>query len=163
MPSFDIVSEVDLQELDNSINQAMREIGNRYDFKGSKSEIEFDKEKNIIKTIADDDYKMQALIDILQNKAIKRGISLKSLHTGEVQDAAGGLKRCEIKLVVGIEQAKGKEIIKKIKDAKIKVQPQIQDDKVRVSGKKRDDLQEVISFLKESDFGIPLQFENFRD
>jgi hypothetical protein len=163
MPSFDIVSEVDMQELDNAVNQVKKEIQSRYDFKGSKSEIELSKNDNLIKIIADDDYKMQAMIDILTNKAIKRNISPKALNPGEVSDSGGSLKKCDVALVVGIDKEKGKEIIKFIKESKIKVQPSIQDDKVRVSGKKRDDLQEVITLVKGHDFKIPLQFINFRE
>lgn len=163
MPSFDIVSEVNLQEVDNAINQAMKEISTRYDFRGSKSSIEFDKEKNIIHMVGDDDYKIKAVLDIVQGKAVKRGISLKALKQGTVEDSAGGLKKCDITLQMGIEQEKARPIVKLIKDSKMKVQAQIQEDKIRISGKKRDDLQEVIALVKGEDFGIPLQFENYRD
>lgn len=163
MPSFDAVSEVDLQEVDNAINQTTKEILTRYDFKGSKSSVAFDKTKKLITMLGDDDYKIKAIVDIFQNKAVKRGLSLKSFDIGEAKDATGASKRVEVKLVMGIEQDKAKEIIRAIKDSKMKVQAQIQDEKVRVTGKKRDDLQEAIALLQSKDFGIPLQFENFRD
>lgn len=163
MPSFDISSEVDLQEIDNAVNQTVREITTRYDFKGSKSKIELDKTNNLIRLVADDDFKMKAITDILQNKAVKRGISLKALQAGNVTDGADSLKKCEIKLVMGIEQEKAKTIIKLIKEAKLKVQGQINEEKVRVTGKKRDDLQEAIALIKSSEIDIPLQFGNFRD
>lgn len=163
MPSFDISSEVDLQEIDNAVNQTLKEILARYDFKGSKSTLEFDKTKKIIKYTAEDEYKMGAIYDMLQSKAHKRGVSLKALKKGDMTDAGGQMKRCEISLVMGIETEKAKEITKLMKESKLKVQAQIQDQKVRVTGKKRDDLQEAIALLKTKDFEIPLQFGNFRD
>ncbi|MBX7149406.1 YajQ family cyclic di-GMP-binding protein [bacterium] len=163
MPSFDISSEVNLQEIDNAVNQTVKEILARYDFKGSKSTIEFDKTKKIIKYLAEDDYKMGAIYDMLQSKVHKRGISLKSLKKGDITDAGGQMKRCEITLVMGIETEKAKEITKIIKESKLKVQAQIQDEKVRVTGKKRDDLQDVMALLRGKEFDIPLQFGNFRD
>lgn len=163
MPSFDISSEIDMQELDNAINQVTKEISTRYDFRGSKTSIELDKTKKIIKLLADDDYKMNALIDILQSKAVKRGIALNAFKKGKIETGAGSNLKCEMTLVVGIEQDVAKDIIRHIKDSKMKVQGQINEDKVRVNGKKRDDLQEAIGLLKGKDFGIPLQFGNFRD
>ena len=163
MPSFDIMSEVDLQEMDNAVNQAIKEITTRYDFRGSKSSINFDKEKKILHLIADDDFKMKAVIDILQGKVIKRGISLKSLQEGKFEDSAGGLRKCDITLVMGIDLDKAREIVKVIKEAKMKVQAQIQEQQVRVSGKKRDDLQEAMALVRGRDFGIPIQFGNYRD
>ncbi len=163
MPSFDIVSEVNLQEVDNAVNQAVKEITTRYDFRNSKSSITFDKAKKEIHIVADDDYKLKAVIDILQSKAFKRGIAIESLKVGDPQTAAGSLLKCDIKLITGIETEKAKEIVKAIKESKIKVQAQIQDEQVRVSGKKRDDLQETITFVKSQSFGLPLQFNNFRD
>lgn len=163
MPSFDISSEVNLQEVDNAVNQSAKEIATRYDFRGTKSSIVFDKDKKTINLAGDDDFKIKAVIDILQGKCVKRGISLKSLKMGPVLDGPGGLKKCEVTLVMGIEQEKAREIVKVIKDSKIKVQSQIQEDKVRVSGKKRDDLQEAIALVKAGNFDIPLQFENYRE
>jgi len=161
MPSFDIVSKVNLQEVDNAVNQAKKEMQQRYDFKGSKSEIKWEKKEEMT-LLADDDGKLTSVTDILQNKLVKRGVSLKALDYGEVEDASGGMKRQVIKLRMGIPTEKAKQIVKKIKDSKLKVQGQIQDDQVRVSGKKIDDLQSVIQMLKGEDLDIDLQFENMR-
>lgn len=161
MPSFDIVSEINPQEIDNAINQTRKEIQQRYDFRGSKSSIELEKEE--MKLLSDDNFKMKALIDILQSKVIKRGIDLKALDFGKIEPAYNGLVKCTVKLVAGIEKEKGKELVKKIKDLNLKVQASIQGEQVRVTGKKRDDLQEAIGLLKSADFSIPLQFTNFRD
>jgi len=161
MPSFDIVSKVDEQEVDNAVNQAIKEMSQRYDFKGSKSEIKWEKKEEVTIT-ADDDYKLKAVIDILQTKLAKRGVSLKSLEYGKVEDASGGLKRQVIKILQGIPQDKAKEISKFIKELKLKVEAQIQADQIRVSGKKIDDLQEAIRSLREKDFKIALQFVNMR-
>ena len=161
MPSFDIVSKVDMQEVDNAVNQAIKEIGQRYDFKGSKSEISM--EKDAVKVLADDDYKLKAVIDVLQSKFVKRNISIKFLDYGKVEQASGGMVRQLITIRQGVSKEKGKEIIAVIKESKIKVQAQIQDDQVRVTGKKIDDLQEVIQLLKGKDFDIELQFVNMRD
>ena len=162
MPTFDIVSKIDLQEVDNAVQQATKEIGQRYDFKGSKSEIKWEKKEDLT-ILGDDDYKLKAVIDILQSKLIKRGVSPKALDFQSVEDASGGMKRQVIKLKQGISKEKGKEIIKFIKGIKVKVQPQIMDDQVRVSGKKRDELQEVLQELKGKDFDVDLQFINMRD
>lgn len=162
MPSFDIVSEVDLQEVDNAVQQARKELGQRYDFKGSKSEIEW-AGKGDITVLGDDDYKLKAVIDILQGKLVKRGVSLKALDYQSIDDASGGMKRQVIKLQQGISKEKGKEVVKIIKGMKVKVQAQIMDDQVRVTGKKRDDLQEVMQELKGKSLDIDLQFTNMRD
>ncbi len=161
MPSFDIVSELNLQEVDNAVNQAKKEIVTRYDFKGSKSQITLDKEG--IHLISDDDFKMKALKDIVQSKAHKRGISLKALDFGKVEPATGTLVKCLVKLIQGIETEKARELVKTIKGFNLKVQATIEDEKVRVSGKNRDDLQTVIQNLRGKEFSIPLQFVNFRD
>jgi uncharacterized protein YajQ (UPF0234 family) len=161
MPSFDIVSKVDMQEVDNAVNQTIKEIAQRYDFKGSKSEVTLEKES--IKVLADDDFKLKAVVDILQSKFIKRGISIKSLQYGKVESASGGMVRQVITIQQGISKEKGKEIISLVKDSKLKVQGQIQDDQVRVTGKNRDDLQQVISLLKNKDLGVELQYVNFRE
>jgi uncharacterized protein YajQ (UPF0234 family) len=161
MPSFDIVSKVDMQEVDNAVNQAIKEIGQRYDFKGSKSEIS--QEKDAVKIIADDDYKLKAVIDVLQSKFLKRNISIKSLQYGKVEPASGGLVRQNISVQQGISKEKGKEIIAVIKESKLKVQAQIQDDQVRVTGKNRDDLQETIQLLKGKELDVEMQFVNFRE
>jgi uncharacterized protein YajQ (UPF0234 family) len=161
MPSFDIVSRVDMQEVDNAVNQAVKEIAQRYDFKGSKSEIS--QEKEGIKVLADDDYKLKAVIDVLQSKFIKRNISIKALQYGKVEPASGGMVRQIITVQQGISKEKGKEIVALIKESKIRVQGQIQDDQVRVTGKNRDDLQETIQLLKGKDLGVEMQFVNFRE
>lgn len=162
MPSFDIVSKVDEQEIDNAVNQAIKEISQRYDFKGSKSEIKWEKKEEIT-VIGDDDYKLKTVIDLLQGKLVKRGVSLKAFEYGKIEDAAGGLKRQVITIRQGIPTEKAKEIVKIIKDSGMKVQSQIQDEQVRVTGKKRDDLQEVIQMLKTKELDINLQFVNMRD
>ena len=162
MPSFDIVSKVDPQEVDNAVNQAIKEISQRYDFKGSSSEIKWEKKEEIT-IVGDSDNRLKTIIDLLQGKFVKRGISLKSLEYGKVEDASGGLKRQVIKIRQGIPTEKGKEIVKVIKDSGLKVQGQIMDDQVRVSGKKIDDLQAVIQTLKTKDLDINLQFVNIRD
>lgn len=158
--SFDIVSDVDMQEVDNAVNQAIKEIGQRFDFRGSKSSIAL--EDTEIKIIGDDDYKLQSVIDVLQTKATKRGVSLKSFDYGKVEPASQGTVRQIIKIKKGISKEKGKEVVAAIKNMKLKVQAQIQEDQVRVSGKNKDDLQMVIANLKQQDFDIDLQFMNFR-
>jgi uncharacterized protein YajQ (UPF0234 family) len=160
MPSFDIVSKVDMQEVDNAVNQTVKEISQRYDFKGSKCEIT--QEKESIKVLADDDFRLKAIIDILQSKFIKRGISIKSLDYGKAETASGGMVRQHIAIRQGIAKEKAKDICAIIKETKIKVQGQIQDDQVRVTGKNIDDLQEVIQLLKGKDLDVELQFVNFR-
>lgn len=161
MPSFDIVSELNMQEVDNAMNQALKEVVTRYDFKGSKSTITLDREG--IHLVSDNEEKMKALVDILQSKMVKRGISLKSLDRGRVEQAGGQLVKCLLKLINGIETEKAREIVKTIKGLDLKVQAAIEGEKVRVSGKKRDDLQEVMHALQAKDFPIPVQFTNFRD
>jgi uncharacterized protein YajQ (UPF0234 family) len=160
MPSFDIVSKVDMQEVDNAINQTVKEIAQRYDFKGSKAEVTLEKES--VKVLADDDFRLKAIIDILQSKFIKRNISPKALQYGKVEQASGGMVRQIITLQVGISKEKAKEIGAVIKETKLKVQSQIQDDQLRVTGKNIDDLQAVIATLKGKDLDIDMQFVNFR-
>jgi len=161
MPSFDIVSKVDMQEVDNAVNQSVKEIGQRYDFKGSKAEIT--RENDSIKILADDDYKLKAVIDVLQSKFIKRDISIKSLQYGKAEPASGSMVRQIITVQQGVSKEKGKEIIAVIKESKLRVQAQIQDDQVRVTGKNRDDLQEAIATLKGKDLDVEMQFVNFRE
>ncbi len=161
MPSFDIVSKVDMQEVDNAVNQTIKEIAQRYDFKGSKSEVTLEKE--CVKVLADDDFKLKAVVDILQSKFVKRGISLKCLQYGKAEPASGAMVRQIVTIQQGISKEKGKEIVSVVKESKLKVQGQIQDDQVRVTGKNRDDLQEVIRLLKGKDLGVELQFVNFRE
>ena len=162
MPSFDIVVNMNLQEVDNAINQAQKEISQRYDFKGSKSKIDWDK-KNEITVLADDDYKLRAVLDILQSKLIKRGISIKNLIYGKADPSFEGTLRQKITLQQGVPADKAKEINRMIKDGKFKVSSQFQDDQVRVTGKKRDDPQEVIGMIKKVDLGLDFQFTNYRD
>lgn len=158
--SFDVVSEVDLQEVDNAINQATREISNRYDFKGCTAEIE--RKEDEIKVHGQDEYKLNAMKEILDGKLIKRGISVKALDYGKVENAAMGTLRQVAKIVKGISKEKAKLIVADIKASKLKVQAQIMDNQVRVQGKDKDALQSVIALLKGNDYDIALQFTNFR-
>ncbi len=158
--SFDIVSKINLQELDNSIVMALKEISQRFDFKGSKTEIRHEDNKVIV--ISDDEYKLKSVIEIFQGKLVKRGISLKFLAYGKIEQALGGTARQEITLKQGISQEEAKEINKRIKNLGLKVQSQIQGDQVRVSGKKLDELQTVIQHLKAANMPIELQFTNYR-
>lgn len=163
MPSFDIVVNVNLQEVDNAINQVQKEIAQRYDFKGSKAKVEWDQKKKEVTLLADDDYKLKALTDIFQSKLIKRGLSIKNLVYGKTESALEGTIRQKITLQQGIPTEKAKEINRLIKDAKLKVQSSIQDEQVRVTGKKRDDLQEAIGMIRGQDLGLDFEFTNFRD
>lgn len=160
MPSFDIVSEVNMQEVENAINQARKEILSRYDFKGATAEIQWDKE--VITIQAEDDYKIGAMKEILQGKMHKRGIDIGTLKFEKVEQAGGRTLKQKVLIQQGIETEKAKEILKSIKDAKLKVQAQIQDEKVRVTSKSIDELQETIALLKSKTFGLPLQFNNMR-
>jgi uncharacterized protein YajQ (UPF0234 family) len=159
---FDVVCQIDLQEVSNAVNQAMKEIEQRFDFKGSKSSIELDKGKAILTLTSDDETKLKSVIDILQSKLVKRAISLKALAYGKIEQAAGSTVRQVVTLQQGIPQDKAKEMVKLIKDLKLKVNAEIQKDQVRVRAKKIDDLQTIIGKLKEKDFGIALQFTNYR-
>ena len=158
--SFDVVSKIDMAEVTNAVTQAMKEIGQRFDFKGSKSNIT--QEKDALVIVSDDEYKLKSVIDILQGKLVKRGVPVKNLSYGKVEAALAGTVRQKITLQQGIPIDKAKEIVKAVKDSKIKVQASIQADQVRVSGKDRDNLQTVIQLLKSKDFGIELQFDNYR-
>lgn len=160
--SFDIVSEVDLQEIDNAVNQTLKEIGTRYDLKSSNTEISLDKTAGSLTVTTNDDFTLKAVRDVLESKLVKRGVSLKALDYGKKEDAAGGRARQTASIVQGVSSEKAREIVKKIKDKKMKVQAAIEGEKIRVSGKNKDDLQEVIVFIKSEDFGIPLQFTNYR-
>lgn len=160
--SFDIVSIVEIPEVINAINQAMMEIKQRFDFKGSKSDIKLEEKDKKIVLLSDDEHKLKSVIDILQTKLVKRSVSLKALKYDKVEPATGGTVRQVITLQQGIPVEKAKEIVKIIKDTKLKVQAQIQGEQVRVSGKNRDDLQSVISLLRGKDMGIDLQFVNYR-
>jgi uncharacterized protein YajQ (UPF0234 family) len=160
MPSFDVVSEIDMQEVDNAINQARKEVEGRYDFKGSKAEIQWDKKE--INITAEDDYKVDAIKNILQTKLLRRGIDIKSLNFDKVIEAGGRMLKQKVTLVQGIEKEKAKNIVQLIKDSKLKVQPQIVDEKVRVTSKSIDELQATMAMLRNSNFEIPLQFNNMR-
>jgi len=161
MPSFDVVSQVDPQEIDNAVNQTRKEVGQRYDFKGTKTELTLD--GTAIQIISDDDFKVKAVVDILQSKLVRRGISLKALVYGKIEPAAAGLAKQTITVQQGIDTDKARNIVKLVKDSKLKVQSQIQGDQVRITGKKRDDLQAAIQLLKAQDLDLPLQFINYRD
>jgi len=158
--SFDVVSRVDRQELDNALNQARREIENRFDFKHSKTSIESDEKK--ITLISDDELKMRNVVDILQGKAVRRGIDIKAFEFGEVEPAASGTVRQVVTLRSGIPKDKSKALLEHIKSLKLKVNAQFQDEQIRVSGKNKDDLQKVITSLRALDFELPLQFVNYR-
>ncbi len=160
--SFDVVSQIELPEVTNAIQQAMKEITTRYDLKDSKSNIELnEKDKKLVLTSADD-FKLKAVIEILNQKLVKRGVPIRNLTYGTVNSASGSTVKQEITLISGIATEKAKEIVKKMKDSKLKVQAAIQGDLVRISGKDRDTLQQAIALLKSSDFGIELQYTNFR-
>jgi len=158
--SFDIVSKVDMQELNNAVRQAEKEIETRFDFKGSKSSITIEKDELVV--VSDDEYKLKSVIDILQSKMVKRGVPIRNLEYGKIEPAAMGTVRQRIKLKQGIDQEAAKKINTMIRDSKLKVKSQIQGDQIRVSGKSRDDLQAVIRMLKAADVGLELQFTNYR-
>lgn len=160
--SFDIVSKIDAQEMHNAIQQAMKEIVARFDLKDSKSSITTEEKDTKLVLASADEYKLKAVNDILQAKLVKRGVSLKALSYGAIEPAAGGTSRQKITLQQGIPGEKAKEIVRVIKDSKKKVQASIQGDTVRVSGKDRDTLQEVMALLRGKDFGIDMQFTNYR-
>jgi uncharacterized protein YajQ (UPF0234 family) len=163
MPSFDIVSEVNLQEVDNAVNQTVKEISTRFDFRGSKSSVEFDKNEKKIKILADDELKLRSIHQLLEQKLVKRSVDLRLLDYGKQIEGSGNALRQEVTLKNGIDKEEAKKIIKLIKDSKIKVQAQIQDEQVRVTGKSIDDLQETIRTLRAAtEIGLPLQFINMR-
>jgi len=160
--SFDIVSEVDLQEMDNAVNQANKELAQRYDFRNSKSSIDYDRKEKKITLTADDDFKLRALTDILAARMAKRAISFKALKFNNPERAFGGSLRQVIEICMGIDKEKAKELTASIKGLGLKVQTQIEGEKMRVSSPKKDDLQAVIIHLKSLDFPIPLSFNNYR-
>jgi uncharacterized protein YajQ (UPF0234 family) len=160
--SFDIVSRVDLQEVSNAVQQSVKEIGQRFDFKGSKTSLELDKDKSEIGIISDDEYKLKSVIEILKNKLVKRNVPLKTLLFGKIEKAAGETLRQTLTLQQGISTERAKEIVKLIKDTKIKAQAEIQKDQVRVRAKKIDDLQSVIAMLKSKEFDFNIEFINYR-
>lgn len=158
--SFDIVSKFDLQEMNNAISQAEKEIETRFDFKGSKSSLKLDKDALVI--VSDDEYKLNAVIDILQTKMIKRGLSLKNVDYGKIEPASMGTVRQRITLKQGIDQENAKKINVLIRDSKLKVKSQIQGDQIRVTGKSRDDLQAIMQLLRKADLSLDLQFANLK-
>ena len=158
--SFDIVSKTEMQEVANAIQQAQKELAQRFDFKGSKSEIELTNEELVL--VSDDEVKLKSLKDIVEGKLVKRKVSLKAIDYGKIEQASMGTVRQKAKIVQGIETEKAKEIVKSIKEAKLKVQASIQSDQVRVTGRSKDDLQKAMALVREGDFGIPLQFTNYR-
>ena len=158
--SFDIVSKVDMAELKNAVDQTMREIGTRFDFKNSVSDVQIEGE--VLKLHSDDEYRLKALIDVLQSKLMKRGISIKALDYGKIEPASKGTVRQEIKLKQGLDADTARKVSKLIKDSGKKVTSQIQGDQVRVTGKARDDLQAIIQLLKAADLPVDLQFVNYR-
>ena len=161
--SFDVTTGVDLQEVDNAVNQAQKEIAQRYDFKGSKADIEFSRAESRIKLVADDDFRMRALFDVLQGRLIKRGVPVKNLDVGETIPAGGDTVRKEIGLKMSLDSDTAKKVAAAIKDAKLKkVQAAIQGDQVRVTSPSRDELQTAIAVLKGQDFGVELKFGNYR-
>lgn len=160
MPSFDIVSELNLQEVDNAINQARKEIEGRFDFKGSHCEIQWD--KKLITLIGDDEHRMEAMLSVIQSKLIRRGVDIKALKVEKQEPAGGKLIRQKLNLIQGIEKDKAKDLTKIIKDSKLKVQTQIVDDKLRVTSKSIDELQETMKLVKSTPFEVPLQFDNMR-
>ena len=162
-PSFDVSTGADLQEVDNAVNQALKEIAQRYDFKGTHCTVEFDRPKAEIRLAADDEFRMDALVDVLQGRMIKRGVPVKNLEVGELIAATGQSVRRTVKLTQGIPQDVAKRIIKAIKDGGFKkAQATIQGDEIRVSSPSRDELQAIIAFLRGQDFGIELKFGNYR-
>ena len=158
--SFDVVSKTDMQEVTNAIQQAQKELAQRFDFKGSKSSIELTDEEIVL--VSDDESKLRSVTDILETKLVKRSVNLKALDYGKIEQATGSTVRQHVKIVQGIETEKAKAVVKHLKDAKLKVQASIQSDQVRVVGKSKDDLQKAIALIKGKDFGIPLQFTNYR-
>jgi uncharacterized protein YajQ (UPF0234 family) len=160
--SFDIVSKVDMQEVTNSVQQAMKEIKQRFDFRGSKSNIELDQGKNEIVIVSDDEYKLKSVVDVLQSKLIKRKVPLESLNYGKIESALSGTVKQSVAIQQGIPTEKSREIVKMIKSSKLKVQSEIQKDQLRVRAKKIDDLQSVMQLLKEKELGIHLEFVNYR-
>jgi len=163
MPSFDIVSEVNQVEVHNAVDQCNKEIGNRFDFKGSDARVEINEKEKKLAVFADDDFKLGQVRDVLTGKLAKRGIDIRCLQLGAVEKISGNKVKQDVTIRVGVEQELGKKIVKLIKDSKLKVQASIQGDAVRVSGAKKDLLQDTIALIRKSITDFPLQFKNFRD
>lgn len=160
--SFDVVSKVDMQGVDDAVNTTNKEIATRYDFKSSKASIQFDRKTGDLKVLAEDEMRLKIVIDLMQTRMFKRGVPLKNLDYQKIEDADGGTKRQAIKILQGLAQDKAKEVVAAIKAGGVKVTPSIQSDQVRVTSKSKDDLQAVMAMLKAKDFGVDLQFANFR-
>jgi cyclic-di-GMP-binding protein len=160
--SFDIISDVNLQEVDNAVNQSLKEIGQRYDFKGSRSAISLDQKEKKLTVVSDDEFRLKAVLDILQGKLIKRNVPIKALSYGPVEPSSGGTVRQIITLQVGIEKENAKKLVKMIKDTKLKVQAQIMEDQIRVSGRAKDDLQSVMALIRKAEIDFAVQFTNYR-
>ena len=163
MPSFDVVSRVDMQEMDNAVNQAKKEITTRFDFRGSKTQIDLDRKEGKISVLTEDDMKLRAIKDSLIAKVVHRSIEAGALVFGDSEKAAGDMVRQTVTITNGIDIETARKVVKLVKDTKMKVQASIQGEEVRIIGKKRDDLQEAIQTLKEADLGMPLQYVNFRE
>jgi len=163
MPSFDVVSRVDMQEMDNAVNQVKKEIVTRYDFRGSRTRLELDRKEGKIEVHTEDDMKLRAVKDMLISKVVKRSIEANALVFGDPEKAGGDMLRQTVTITNGIEIETARKVVKLIKDTKLKVQSAIQGDEVRITGKSRDDLQTAIQTLKEADLGLPLQYVNFRE
>jgi len=160
--SFDAVSKIDMQEVDNALNQARKEIAQRYDFKGSKTTLDLDTKENKLTVTSDDDFKVKSVVDIVESKMIKRGVSIKALKFGKIEPAAGGAARQVITLQSGIDKENAKKITTLVKNSGLKVQAQIMGDQLRISGKNKDDLQAVMQMIRDADFDFAVQFVNYR-
>ena len=163
MPSFDIISRVDIQKLDNAINAAIKEVSTRYDFNNSKSKIELDKKTMMIHILTENDMRMKTIEGIIIGRMVKQGLDTQSIDAGKELYASGNMVKKDITIKQGVDKETAKKLVKRIKDTGMKVQSSVMEDQIRVTGKKIDDLQKVISFLEETPAGIPLQFENFRN
>jgi uncharacterized protein YajQ (UPF0234 family) len=163
MPSFDVVSRVDMQEVDNAVNQVTKEISTRFDFRGSKTEIDLDRKDSKITVLTEDDMKLRAIRDMLIAKIVRRSIEAGALDFGTPEKAGGDMMRQTVAIQNGIDIETARKVVKLVKEAKLKVQAAIQGEEVRITGKQRDDLQQVINLLKESDVGMPLQYVNYRE
>jgi cyclic-di-GMP-binding protein len=164
MPSFDVTSTVDLQEVDNAVNQARKEVAQRYDFKGSKAAIDFDRTAGTLTLTADDEFKMQSLWEVVETRLVRRKVPLKNMHRGDLEHGANDTVRRVVTLQQGIPTEAGRDIVKFLKDKKLrKVQPAIQADQLRITSPSRDELQSVMGMLREQDFGVELQFGNYRE
>ena len=162
MPSFDVVSRVDMQEMDNAVNQVKKEIATRFDFRGSKTQIDLDRKEAKIQVLTEDDMKLRAIKDMLIAKVVRRSIEAEALVFGDHERAAGDMVKQTVTITNGIDIETARKVVKVVKETKLKVQAAIQGEEVRITGKQRDDLQEAIQTLKEADLGMPLQFVNYR-